>query len=366
VASHWRYKTDKTGEAPQQLARRWLVDLLETQQQAGNPTEFLEHLKTDLFPDEVYVFTPKGDIKKLPKGATALDFAFAVHSDIGKQCVAARVDHQLVPLHHVLRNGNHVEVVTSRSARPTPLWLNYVVTGKARAEIRSYLKSQREMDSVKLGKQLLDRTLKSIGHTTRLRTEQKIHLLRQLGKEDWNELLADLGTGKRLPMVVARQLLPLNAEELQSVPKDPLPIRGVEGMIITYARCCRPIPGDPITGVFSKGRGIVIHLASCPNFVEHGKHPENWLNVEWAAEVKGEFSVDIRLDTVNKPGVLAKLAAIIAEQQSNINNVSVVARDGRNSTIRFTIEVTDRVHLAQIMRKLRAQKSVIRLSRMKG
>jgi len=281
------------GQSPQQLTRTWLNDLLDGQAHSSNPTEFLEHLKTDLFPDEVYVFTPKGDIKKLPKGATALDFAYAVHSDIGNHCVGARVDHELVPLHHTLNNGNHIEILTARSAWPSPMWLNYVVTGKARSAIRVYLKHQRTDDAAKLGKQLLERAQTSLGVNTRLRTRQKVELLGRIGKEDWTELLADIGTGRRLPTVIAQQLLPEeDAGRPQIFRNEPLVIKGAEGMMVRYGQCCRPIPGDRIVGLFSRGRGIVIHGAKCSNTKRRGKSSDNWIPVAWADEVKGEFAVD--------------------------------------------------------------------------
>ena len=371
VASHWRYKTGKEKSGPQMPTHSWLVDLLDTQQ-AGDPSDFLEHLKTDLFPDEVYVFTPQGDIKKLPKGASALDFAYAVHSDIGNHCIGARINNESVPLHQELGNGNHVEILTARSAVPTPLWLNYAVTGKARAAIRNFLKNQQEGDAVKLGRQLLDRALKSEGLKTRLRTDQKIELLKRIGREDWNELLGDIGTGRRLPKIVAKQLLPGSSNNRASTTAEPLPIKGIEGMSISYARCCRPIPGDTIVGLFSHGRGIVIHKASsmnnktCRNVDKQGKRPDNWIEVEWAEDIKTTFEADIRLEVVNRRGVFATLASVIAEEDSNINHVLVTARDDRNSAIRFTIEVRDRKHLAQIIRRLRARRSVIRVSRTRG
>ena len=364
VASHWRYKTGKGKSGAPMPAHHWLMDLLDTQKQAGNPSEFLEHLKVDLYPDEVYVFTPHGDIKKLPKGSSALDFAYAVHSDVGNHCIGARVNNEPVPLHHTVSNGDHVEALTARSAIPTPLWLNYVVTAKARAAIRDFLKHQQEGDASKLGRQLLERALKALGLTTRLRTDQKIQLLKHIGLEDWNELLTDIGMGRRLPMIVARQLLPDSSGPISH--EEPLPIRGVEGMSVSYARCCRPIPGDSIVGLFSRGRGIVIHRPICPNAREQSKRPDTWVGVEWSTELKTTFEADIRLEVINRRGVFATLAAVIAEEDSNINHVLVTARDDRNSAIRFTIEVSDRKHLARIIRRLRARRSVIRVSRSRG
>jgi GTP diphosphokinase / guanosine-3',5'-bis(diphosphate) 3'-diphosphatase len=367
VASHWRYKTHEGDrDTPQQLARRWLVDLLDMQPKGGSASEFLEHLKTDLFPDQVYVFTPKGDIKKLPSGATALDFAYAVHSDVGNHCVAAKVNHEMVPLHHILSNGHHVEILTSKSAHPTPSWLNFCVSGKARSSIRIYLKTRREKDAVKLGRQLLNAALVKIGQKQRLRTDRKMWLLRKLDLEDWNRLLEDIGTGSRLPMLVARQLFPEGEYETDD-DRVSLPIHGAEGLLVTYARCCRPIPGDAITGHFSTGRGLVIHTSDCPNIAEQEKHPDNWLDVNWADTVAGDFAVDLRFNTHDRPGVLAQLAATIAEQGSNITNVSVESKDGRHSMINFTVTVKNRKHLADLLRKLREhKKSVIRVSRRKG
>ncbi len=370
VASHWLYKSDEERiDRPQQLARQWLLDLLDTQQEAGNPGEFLEHLKIDLFPDEVYVFTPNGDIKKLPLGATALDFAYAVHSDIGNRSVGARVNAELVPLHTVLRNGDRVESLTSRTATPTPSWLNYVVTSKARATIRSYLKNQRHKDAVRLGRKLLDRATKSLKHRPRrISSKAKVAVLESLQIDSWEELLADIGLGKRLPMIVARQMFP---GETCEAPTDeaqlqPLSIKGAEGMSIAYAKCCRPIPGDVVVGFFTSGRGIVVHTADCPNTGSYRRQPEKWIHLEWAKDTAGDFPVNLRMDTENKRGVLASLATTIAEQGSNINHVTVVERDGRNSTINFTIEVKDRTHLARIMRQLRNEKALIRLVRLKG
>ena len=366
VASHWTYKTHHSDEnPPQKLAQQWLMELLEIQPQAGTPTEFLEHLKTDLFTDQVYVFTPKGEIQKLPKGATALDFAYAVHTGVGNHCVGAKVDREMVPLHTELVSGNQVEILTAKSSYPTPSWLNFCITGKARSNIRSNLKIRREKDAAKLGQQLLNVSLQQIGQNKRLSTRKKMWLLEKVLLEDWNELLEDIGTGKRLPMLVARQLFP----EGEYIKKDsqPLPIHGAEGLMITYARCCLPIPGDAIIGHFSAERGLVIHRGICPNIVEQEKHPENWLSVEWSKKVSGEFSVDIRIDTKDRPGVLARLAATIAEQDSNINNVSVESKDGRHSVMRFTISVKNRVHLAAILRDLRKQrKSIIHVSRRIG
>lgn len=376
VAAHWLYKSgDLRGgngvtDHAHQLARQWLLNLLETQKQAGNPREFLEHLKIDLFPDEVYVFTLDGKIKKLPRRATALDFAYSVHTDIGNHCTEAKINNQRVPLRTTLHNGDHVEIITSDTATPNPSWLNYVATGKARATIRNHLKGRQRKESVRLGRRLLKKALKSVG-IKKVSDNQKAILLGTLKLNDWDALLADIGIGNRLALLVARQLVPEQAAEKQTLPRDqekspPLTIRGTEGMLVTYARCCRPIPGDPILGFLTAGRGIVVHTEDCPNVVEYRKRPEKWIGVKWAAGIKGAFLVAVRVDVHNKRGVLANLAAIIAEAEANIDNVSILDRDGLYTSISFTIEVHNRRHLAGILRRLRALESVVRIVRAKG
>ncbi len=368
VAAHWQYKSVEHGVQVQKRALQWLQDLLEIQQQAGNPNEFLEHLKVDLFPDEVYVFTPKGDIRKLPRGATVIDFAYDVHTDIGNQCVGARINHQLVPLRTVLRNGDHVEVVTAKTARPNPSWLDYVATGKARAHIRNYLKNLQRDESVKLGARLLGKMLLAGGvHLGELSDTRKNQLLKTLKLGSWQDLLADIGLGARLAAVVARQLLPGGAEVTETRDIVPvLAIRGTEGVVVTYARCCRPIPGDPILGFLSAGRGIVVHTEDCPNVAKFRKHPEQWIDVSWEKNIKGVFPVSLRIDVKNQRGVLAKVAAAIAEMEANIDTVSIEEHDSQNSSMHFTVEVRDRAHLARLIRRVRSYESVIRIQRTKG
>ena len=372
IAAHWIYKSETmTAVQAQELARQWLLDLLDTQQQSGNPSEFLEHLKIDLFPDEVYVFTPQGDIKKLPRGATALDFAYAVHTDVGNHCAGVRVNRELVSLPTVLNNGNHVEIITSKTARPTASWLNYTVTGKARASIRHYLKKQQGDEAVKLGKRLLDHTVKSGKYgRIRLTNQVKSDVLSNLGLESWDKLLEDIGLGKRLPAMVANQISSRGKKKKGDTSEHknetPLAIDGAEGMLITFARCCSPVPGDNIVGFLTTGRGVVVHTFDCPNITEYRKHPDKWVHVNWADNVRGVFSVNVRVDTENKRGVLANVATAIAEQGSNINNVNVEERDGRISTIRLNIEVKDRVGLAHIIKGIRRVPNVFRVARAKG
>jgi RelA/SpoT family (p)ppGpp synthetase len=381
VASHWLYKSGEAGgDSMRQRALQWLKELLEIQQKAGNPHEFLEHLKVDLFPDEVYVFTPNGEIKKLPRGATVLDFAYDVHTDIGNHCVGAKVNHELVPLRTALKNGDHVEILTAPSGSPNPSWLDYVVTSKARAHIRSFLKNREVGGAIDLGARLLDRALRDLGtDLSRIDAAQRAKLLASLKLPDWNRLLNEIGLGNRVAAVVARQLAAPPPEPgfaftrrfrrlLGKAGDKPsaLAIRGTEGVVVTYARCCRPIPGDPILGFLSAGRGIVIHIEGCPNVGRYRKHPEQWIDVRWEEQTQGVFPVAIRVEVRNTRGVLASVAAAIAEQEANIDTVAFDDRDGRYTTMDFVVEVKNRVHLASIMRRIRALESVVRIGRKKG
>lgn len=374
VASHWLYKSgDASGNAVPQRTLHWLKDLLDIQQKAGNPREFLENIKVDLFSDEVYVFTPNGEIKKLPQRATVIDFAYAVHTDVGHHCIGAKVNHELVPPRTALRNGDHVEVLTAEWGTPNPVWLDFVVTGKARAHIRSFLRNQKYEEAIRLGERLISRALQAIGlNLSKVDDAQKRMLLKKLKLKTWDDLLNEIGLGNRLAAVVARQLGP-NADTASSrrakkTSKRPaLTIRGTEGLVVTYARCCRPIPGDPILGFLSAGRGIVVHTEDCPNVAAYRKHPEKWVDMQWERDIKQSFPVNIRVEVRNKRGVLASVAAAIADMEANIDTLSFDdPHDGEYRAMNFTIEVRDRAHLAQIVRRIRLQDEVIRLSRRKG
>ncbi len=371
VASHWLYKNGDDGDAMPPPALQWLKDLLDTQQKAGNPREFLEHLKVDLFPDEVYVFTPNGEIKKLPRGATVIDFAYDVHTDVGNHCVGAKVNHQLAPLRTVLRNGDHVEVITAEWSHPNPAWLSYVVTSKARAHIRNHLKNQKQGEAVQLGERLLARALEDLGaELAQVEPAVRGAALSSLRLPTWEALLAEIGLGNRLAAVVARQLIPAVANPAAPAgDADKAPafaIRGTEGVVVSYARCCRPIPGDPILGFLSSGRGIVVHAEDCKNVAKFRKHPEQWIDVQWADKIEGVFPVSLRVDVKNQRGVLASVAAAISEQDANIDTVSFDDRDGQYTTMDFTVEVRDRVHLARILRAIRRLETVVRVNRKKG
>ena len=369
VASHWLYKTDTTDEhAPQQLAQQWLNSFLESQHKSVDSSEYLEHLKADLHPDEVYVFTPKGDIKRLPRGATALDFAYSVHSDIGDHCIGSRINQLNVPLYEKLSNGDTVEVLTSRSSRPQPSWLNYAVTSKARSSIRHYLNQQKSKEALKLGGKLLKKALRDQGYRKlRISSSEKVNLLKHLELEDWTTLLTDIGFGKRLPALVAKQFLSENKSDAKSDGDTSLPasvtIEGTERLLVSYANCCHPIPGDTIIGTMTSGRGLVVHRLRCPNCKGIMKHADNYFHLNWSESTHGFFQVLIQLESNNKPGVLAQVSNIIADHDSNINHLNVEPQAGTTSKMSFTIEVKNRKHLADIMRDLHSDKSVIRLNR---
>ncbi len=364
VASHWQYKAgDKSDATPQRRAREWLSNLAELQ---GTETseEFLESVKVDLFPDKIYVFTPKGDIMPLPKGATTVDFAYAVHTDVGNRCVAAKINRNLVPLRTPLQNGQTVEVVTSRGARPNPNWLSFVRTAKARNSIRTHMKSMRSSESVDLGKRLLDRALKDLDSSLRKIGKVRMNVaLDELGFNSNTELFEQIGLGERLAPLTARFLLGTNEEGQSEPATTSLVIAGTEGMVVTYARCCHPIPGDEVMGYLSSGRGIVIHRNNCGNLINFRKQPEKWISVGWEKEIGRDFSSQIQVDTINKPGVLAEVAATIADSNSNIEQVSVLGRHEDCSMLSFLLQVRDRTHLAQIMRNVRKMPNVIRVAR---
>ncbi len=364
VASHWQYKADEKSDAtPQRRAREWLSNLAELQS-SGTPEEFLESVKVDLFPDKTYVFTPTGDIMPLPKGSTTVDFAYAVHTGIGNRCVAAKIDRKLVPLRTQLQNSQTVEIITARGAKPNPNWLTFVRTAKARTAIRNYMKTMRTSESIDLGKRLLDQSLKDVASS--LRKVGKVRMkaaLEELGLESNIELFEQIGLGERLAPLTARFLIGVDEEGHTEKNQSSLVIAGTEGMVVSYARCCLPIPGDDVMGYLSSGRGVVIHRNTCGNLAIFRKQPEKWISVSWEEEVNREFSSQISVETLNKPGALAEVATTIADGGSNIEQVSVLGRHEDCSVLGFLLQIRDRQHLAQIMRKVRKMPNVIRVSR---
>jgi RelA/SpoT family (p)ppGpp synthetase len=372
IAAHWLYKSnDKGGINAQARAREWLRELLEMQRNAGNSLEFLENVKIDLFPDEVYVFTPAGEILELRRGATAVDFAYAVHTDVGNTCIAVKIDRRLAPLRTPLLNGQTVEIITATGAHPNPAWLNFVTTAKARSNIRHYLKNLQTHEAIELGQRLLDKALHNLTSTLADTPDERLEqVLSECGFDSRDALYADIGLGNRMAMLVARRLVPQEESGEEKAPEtaasQPLAIRGTEGMVVHFARCCRPIPGDAIVGFISAGRGLVIHTETCNNLSDYRSRPDKWIDVEWQRDIDGEFSAEVRVDVSNKKGVLATIAAEISATGSNIENVSIEERDGLDTSLNFTVTVRDRAHLARVMRCIRKLPPVMRISRTKG
>jgi RelA/SpoT family (p)ppGpp synthetase len=372
IAAHWLYKSpDDSGMiSAHARARDWLTGILEMQQTAGDSLEFLENVKVDLFHDEVYVYTPEGDIIKLPRNATPVDFAYSVHTDIGNTCVAAKLDHSFAPLNTPLYSGQTVEIITSPSARPNPAWLNYVVTSKARSNIRNYLKNLQADEAMSQGRRLLDRCLKGLGMRLDDVPEDALkNTLDEYGFETIGDLLEDVGMGNRPPSLVVRRLVPEriphgDSEETREMKSlVPLAIHGTEGLVVSYGRCCCPIPGDLIIGVLSKGRGIVIHREACRNIDSIRSQADKFIDVNWADDAEGEFACMVRLDVSNKPGVLARSATVISDEGANIENVEVEDRDGLSTSILYQITVRDRNHLASIIKRLRKLPNVMLIQR---
>jgi len=370
VASHWLYKDDKSLSELQQRTHKWLQSLLELQSASGDSAEFLEHLKIDLFPGEVYVFTPKGKILPLPRGSTAVDFAYAVHTDIGNRCVACRINHELMPLRTELRNGDQVEIISAAHANPNPAWLSYVKTGKARSQIRHFLKTMQYEESAALGERLLAQALRPLEiDAGRINETVWDKFVLECGAKSKKEVFADIGLGKRLPAIVARRLagsIEKGASTAEPKPQGPILIRGTEGMAVQLAHCCRPIPGDPIVGVIKKGQGLVVHLADCPSISLRGRGERaKWVDVEWERDSGKLFEAAIKIEAENRRGVLAKVAAEIAEAGSNIQHVTMDDEHGVYTSLYFTLQVSNRVHLARVLRALRHIPEVVRISRVR-
>ncbi|SEI49193.1 guanosine-3',5'-bis(diphosphate) 3'-pyrophosphohydrolase [Azotobacter beijerinckii] len=368
IAAHWLYKSGDEDpiKGNHARARQWVKGVLELQQSAGNSLEFIESVKIDLFPDEVYVFTPKGRIMELQKGSTAVDFAYAVHTDVGNSCIACRINRRLAPLSQPLESGATVEIVTAPGARPNPAWLNFVVTAKARTHIRHALKQQRRSESISLGERLLNKVLAGFDASLEQLPEERLReVLGEYQMEVFEDLLEDIGLGNRMAYVVARRLLASDSEQ-EPADEGPLAIRGTEGLVLSYARCCSPIPGDPIVGHLSAGKGMVVHLENCRNIGEIRHNPEKCIPLTWSKEVGGEFNVELRVELEHQRGLIALLAGSVNAADGNIEKIGMDERDGRTSVVQLVISVKDRIHLARVIRKLRALKGVIRITRVRA
>ncbi|GGM93591.1 bifunctional GTP diphosphokinase/guanosine-3',5'-bis pyrophosphate 3'-pyrophosphohydrolase [Shewanella xiamenensis] len=364
VAAHWAYKggADGQGTTTQVRARKWMQSLLELQQSASTSFEFVENVKTELFPEEIYVFTPEGRILELPVNATAVDFAYEVHTDVGNTCVGARVNRQAYPLSQPLISGQTVEIITAKGARPNAAWLNFVVTGKARAKIRQVLKSLKADDAIALGRRLLNHAL---GKTKldSIPAEQIDKVVRDTKHANLNSLLADIGLGNAMSIVIAQRLIGDNLENQESRDSHLMPIRGAEGMLVTFANCCRPIPGDAVIAHVSQGKGLVVHMENCANIRGYQGEPDKYIPVQWDNVEGVEYQANLRVEIVNHQGALAKITSIIAAEGSNIHNLSTEERDGRVYLINLRISVKDRIHLANVMRRIRVLPEVLRTSR---
>ncbi|KRG70032.1 RelA/SpoT family protein [Pseudoxanthomonas dokdonensis] len=358
IAAHWTYKFGaQSPNSAQSRAHAWIVELIENQRAAGSSLEFLDNVKVDLFPDEVYLFTPKGKILALPRNSTALDFAYAVHTDVGNQAVASRVDKKLVPLRTKLSSGQSVEIITAKSAAPKPQWLEFVVTSKARTAIRHQLKQLEHEDAVQLGHRMLDRALEALDSSLERLPQQRLDaFLAEHRYPRLEALLADVALGNWMPAQAAQSLMAF--AELRNGghsrhSQEKILINGTERGVISFANCCQPIPGDDIMGFHTAGKGIVVHRLDCPNVSEFRKSPERWIPIDWDANVSGDYDVAILIDVENRPGVLAQVATAVAKSQSNIDRVEYLERDINVALLRFSIQVRDRNHLAEVMRRVR-------------
>ncbi|MEW5108211.1 bifunctional GTP diphosphokinase/guanosine-3',5'-bis pyrophosphate 3'-pyrophosphohydrolase [Morganella morganii] len=364
VAAHWAYKEHgESGTTAQVRAHRWMQSLIELQQSTGNTFEFIESVKSDLFPDEIYVFTPEGRIVELPTGATPVDFAYAVHTDIGHSCVGARVDRQPYPLSQQLTSGQTVEIITAPGARPNAACLNFVVSPKPRAKIRQLLKNLKRDDSVNLGRRLLNHALGNGRKITDIPQENISRELVRMKLATLDDLMAEIGLGNAMSVVVARKLLNEPESNTEESTTRKLPIKGADGVLITFAKCCRPVPGDPIIAHISPGKGLVIHHESCRNIRGYEKEPEKFMAVEWDNDIDTDFIAEIKVDMFNHQGALANLTAAINDANSSIQSMNTEEKDGRVYCAFIRLTAKDRIQLANIMRKIRIMPDVLRVSR---
>ncbi len=374
IAAHWLYKAGQTqhpiAQGSHARARAWVKGLLEMQRHAGDSLEFIEHVKNDLFPDDIYVFTPKGDIMELPQGATVIDFAYSVHTDIGNSCIACRIDRHLAPLSTRLESGQTLEIITAPGGRPNLGWLNFVVTAKARSAIRHALKHQQQTEAVQLGRRLLNKALAEFETSLEELPEGPVEtLLDELSLKHLDALLESIGMGTRVTYMMARRLVDLHRGELPQrtvglASQKPIVISGAEGMVIKFARCCHPLPGDPVIGHLSAGKGIVVHRTECHNLGELKNDPEKLFALAWSQDIEEDFPVALRLEVESRRGLVAELAALVTSAGANIERIDIEERDARLATVNLTLAVRDRVHLARIIKRLRNLANVGRVNRL--
>ena len=369
VAAHWLYKTTDTSDtaavASFDRANRWIKRLMEIRQHTQSSVEFVENVKIDLFKDEVYVFTPRGEIIELPSGASAVDFAYAVHTDVGNRCVACRLNDRPAPLSQRLESGQKVKIITSENSQPNPNWLNFVVTAKARSALRHYLKTQRHTESISLGKRMLERSLVQVDQPFDTLSDEHLgQLLVQTRTDSVDELFEAIGLGKISAANAVKALDP--DANIENSGPAPIAIDRADGVLISFARCCWPIPGDPIVGHLSVDKGIVVHREECNNVADLKSKKENIADTQWAADIKGEFVAEIRVEVVTERGIIASLATRLARSGTSIERIQVDEQDAEHSVINLNVSVENRVHLANIMRSIRTMHSVERIYRVKN
>ncbi|MCY4219814.1 MAG: RelA/SpoT family protein [Gammaproteobacteria bacterium] len=357
---------NEEGLPTKHLAHEWVSSIVESHELSSTSGEFMEHLKTALFPDEVYVFTPKGDIKRLPVDATALDFAYSVHTDIGNESIGAIVNDQPVPLHEVLNNGDRIEIKTRKPANPNISWLDFVTTSRAKTAIRHHFNIQRKQQALQFGKKLLFTALHNVGYTRRISETEKNRLLKELKIDTWNQLLSDIGSGSRLPLLVARQLADLsseNIEALDSATTTNLTIEGTENLVVTHSKCCYPVPGDKIYGIYYPGKGLVVHRNQCSNTNVRTQPLENCVHLNWSKDIIGCYEASLIAEIADEPGMLWKVAGIIANHDSNINGITMNAEPFGTARLSILLLVRNNQHLAKIIRDLESTSTVYKVYR---
>ena len=377
IAAHWMYKSEPSSMSNASQARvdRWVKGLMEMRERADDSLEFIEHVKVDLFPDEIYVFTPKGKIMELPSGATPVDFAYTIHTDIGNATVACRINRNLSSLSQPLQSGQTVEVITAPGARPNPAWLSFVVTGKARSSIRHVLKHQKRAESLELGKTLLKKSLKGFG--ARLADISDLQVQTVVNHNQVNsldDLIADIGLGNRMAYLVARQLVTgAESSPIAEVPEEvrgsgehsPVTIRGTEGLLVRFASCCKPIPGDPVVGMMDSGKGMVIHSDTCSRLPEDDEGRARLTHLKWAKDIADEFSVELRVELERQRGVIAEVANAIAMADGNVERINVEEQNAKFSIVSLVLHVNGRRHLARVMRRVKNIRAVTHIGRVR-
>jgi GTP pyrophosphokinase len=378
IAAHWMYKNEPSNvtSANQTRVDQWVKGLMEMRERADDSLEFIEHVKVDLFPDEIYVFTPKGRIMELPRGATPVDFAYAIHTDIGNACVACRINRNLGSLSQTLQSGQTVEIITAPGARPNPAWLSFVTTGKARSSIRHVLKNQRRAESLELGRTLLKKSLKGFGAKLSDIGEAQIDtVVRHNQVESFDDLVSDIGLGNRMAYLVARQLVSgagddgksdISATDLAANDRGSVTIRGTEGLLVRFANCCKPIPGDPVVGMMDSGKGLVIHSDTCSRLPEDDEARANLTQLKWAKDIADEFSVELRVELERQRGVIAELANAVAMADGNIERINVEEQNAKLGVVSLVVHVHGRRHLARVMRRIRNIRAVTHINRVRN